>query len=270
MRLINAAPLSSDDRSNQKERILIGVIGLVLPLVLYLLAAWRPEFPSSRWTLLPSISAYYYTGAVAAFVGLLVTLAIFLFAYQGYENHWQRLDLIAARVAAVAAIAVAFFPTGKPQGYPITPWWRQWMEYVHSAGAAVLFCSFAFFALYLFRRTGPDDPDGQSRTQDKQRRDRIYFACGIAILLAIIWACVIGLMNYYVVGGNSDRPIFWPECTALIFFAFSWLTKGHLDKVRLVPNGNDGVRVPNGLGYKAPNAGDATGKITRADSLTDL
>jgi hypothetical protein len=54
MRLINAAPLSSDDRSNQKERILIGVIGLALPLVLYLLNACRPEFPSSRWTLLRS------------------------------------------------------------------------------------------------------------------------------------------------------------------------------------------------------------------------
>ena len=234
MKVINAAAPSLDDRSNKRERIFIGVIGLLLPIVLYLIAAWRPQFPEARWSLLPSISAYYYTGAVAAFVGMLVTLAVFLFAYQGYANRWQRLDLIAARVAGAAAIAVAFFPTGKPENYPVTVWWRHWMEYVHSSGAAVLFSSFAFFALYLFRRTGPND--NESRTPDKRRRDAIYFWCGIAILAGIVWAAVIGVLNYYAVGGRENRPILAPECVALFFFAVSWLTKGKVDKVRLVPD----------------------------------
>lgn len=248
MKIVNTAPTSFDDRSNQKERLLIGIIGLVLPVALYLLAAWRPEFPAQRWTLLPSMSAYYYTGAVVAFVGLLFTLALFLFAYQGYGNRWQRFDLIAARVAAVAAITVAFFPTGAPQGYPVTPWWQHWMEYVHSSGAAVLFCTFAFFALYLFRRTDPEDEDGQRRTVDKQRRDTIYLVCGIAILIAILWVCAIGLMNYFAVAGEKGRPIFWPECVALIFFAVSWLTKGHVDAVRLVRR----ETATNGVSLTAP------------------
>lgn len=252
MRLINAAPQSEDDGSSHSERIHIGVVGLVLPIALYLIAAWRPQIPSARWALLPSISAYYYSGAVAAFVGMLVALASFLFAYRGYRNHWQRLDLFAARIAGAAALTVAFFPTGRPEGYPETVWWRHWMEYVHTSGAAVLFCSFAFFALYLFRRTGPND---DSRTPDRQRREIIYLWCGIAILAAIVWAAVIGVLNYYTVGGRSDRPIFVPECVALFFFAVSWLTKGRVDKVRLVGNANVAVSLPPNEGYRRSGGG---------------
>lgn len=254
MKVINAAAPSPDDRSNKRERIFIGVIGLLLPIVLYLVAAWRPQFPEARWALLPSISAYYYTGAVAAFVGMLVTLAVFLFAYQGYGNRWQRLDLIAARIAGVAAIAVAFFPTGKPDNYPVTVWWRHWMEYVHSSGAAVLFSSFAFFALYLFRRTGPNDSKA-ARTPDKRRRDAIYLWCGIAILAGIAWAALIGVFNYYDVGGRDNRPIFAPECVALFFFAVSWLTKGQVDRIRLVPDGSPPVAVPPNAGYRSSDGG---------------
>ena len=261
MKVINAAAPSPDDLSNQRERILIGAIGLVLPIVLYLVAAWRPQFPDARWHVLPSISAYYYTGAVAAFVGLLVTLALFLFAYQGYANRWQRIDLIAARVAGAAAIAVAFFPTGKPDNYPVTVWWRHWMEYVHSTGAAVLFSSFAFFALYLFRRTGPNDngsPD--TRTPDKRRRHAIYLWSGIAILAGIAWAAITGILNYYNVGGRDNRPIFAPECVALFFFAVSWLTKGHVDRLRLVPDSNAAVVVPPNA-YRTPDGGGRTSTI---------
>jgi hypothetical protein len=265
MRLVNAASHSPDDRSNQVERILIGVIGLVLPIVLYLIAAWRPQIPSARWAPLPSISAYYYTGAVAAFVGMLVTLAVFLFAYQGYNNRWQRLDLFAARVAGTAAIAVAFFPTGEPDGYPVTVWWRHWMEYVHSSGAAVLFCTFAFFALYLFRRTRANDGTQDTRTPDKRRRDAIYFWCGIAIVAAIAWAAAIGVLNYYAADGRSDRPIFGPECVALFFFAVSWLAKGQVDKVRLVRDQNAGtsVSLPPDAGYRTSDGG------TRRDTSRD-
>jgi hypothetical protein len=30
-----------------------------------------------------------------------------------------------------------------------------------------------------------------------------------------------------VVWGRSDRSVFWPESSALVFFAWSWLVKGH-------------------------------------------
>lgn len=234
MRLVRVAPQSPpespDDLSNRAERRIIGTIGLVLPLLLYLIAAWRPQDPSMRWHVLPSISAYYYTGAVAVFVGLLVSLGVFLFAYQGYANRWHRLDIIAARTAAAAALFVAFFPTGKPAGYAEQPWWRPWMESLHNIGATVLFCTFAFFALFLFRRTDASDAAGDARTPDKRWRDKVYLVSGIAIVGAIAWAAIIGSLNQLAVGGISDRPIFWPECMALVFFAISWLVKGRVDQ----------------------------------------
>lgn len=219
---------SPDDLSNRVERTIIGTVGLALPLLLYLIAAWRPQNSAARWQLLPSISAYYYSGAVVVFVGLLATLAVFLFAYQGYGNPWHLWDIIAARLAASASIVVAFFPTGAPPGYVAPPWWQPWMEYVHTAAAAVLFCSFAFFALFLFRRTDPSDPEGRARSDDKRWRDEIYLVCGLVILLAIAWASITGVLNILRFGGRCDRPIFWAECVALVSFAVSWLVKGRV------------------------------------------
>ena len=39
-----------------------------------------------------SISAYYYSGAVSAFTGGLIAMALFLFAYRGYENNYGLRD----------------------------------------------------------------------------------------------------------------------------------------------------------------------------------
>lgn len=229
---------SPDDLSNRVERIIIGTVGLLLPFLLYLIAAWRPQNPATRWQLLPSISAYYYSGAVVVFVGLLATLAVFLFAYQGYENHWRLWDLVAARTAATASVVVAFFPTGRPEGYISPPWWAPWMEHTHAVGAAVLFGSFAFFALFLFRRTDPNDPAEQPPPREKRWRNTVYFACGVAIVIAIAWTALIGLLNKLYVAGRCDRPIFWPECMALVFFAISWLVKGHVDKIVMSDGAN--------------------------------
>jgi hypothetical protein len=151
--------------------------------------------------------------------------------------------VIAARVAATASVFVAFFPTGVPEGYAMPPWWKPWMEHVHAIAAAVLFSSFAFFALFLFRRTDPADPTGQARSPDKRWRDKVYLVCGVAIVIAIVWTALLGLLNKLAVGGRSDRPIFLPECMALIFFAISWLVKGHVDQM-VGPSRKHAVPVP--------------------------
>jgi hypothetical protein len=56
------------DLAGHAHRQLIGWIGLVLPVVLVGLAIWRDRM--EQWRRLESISAYYYTGANAAFVGM--------------------------------------------------------------------------------------------------------------------------------------------------------------------------------------------------------
>jgi hypothetical protein len=105
------ATAEQDDLSSHLHRQLIGYLGMTLPFLLWVIAGWRPTEGLPRWGLLTSVSAYYYTGSVAAFVGILVALAAFLVTYRGYKNEQNRRDRIAAIIASVAAIGVAFFPT---------------------------------------------------------------------------------------------------------------------------------------------------------------
>jgi heme/copper-type cytochrome/quinol oxidase subunit 4 len=180
-----------DDQSDHAHRQLIGYIGLVLPILLILIAVLRDGVV--RWRSLESISAYYYTGAVAAFVGMLVSLALFLFTYRGYKNKYHWADRAASMTAAVAALGVAFFPTAAPDGVA------------------------TLFALWLFRITR----SGEEALPDKRWRNRVYLSCGIVIVASVIWAGVAGL---------NGRSIFWPESVALIAFAVSWLVKGYAYK----------------------------------------
>jgi hypothetical protein len=207
-----STPRDPDDRSDNAHRQLIGWIGLLLPWILILIAAVRPTNPSARWTMLDSISAYYYTGAVVAFVGMLVALALFLITYQGYDNKNGWVDRLAARIAGGAALLVAFFPTSAPQGFPEMRWWTPWNGVVHYFSAIVLFAMFGVFCLWLFR-LGTSDP----APADKRRRNHIYVVCGIVILISMAWAGIAGWKNY---------PIFIPESLALTAFATSWLIKG--------------------------------------------
>lgn len=109
-------PAEPDDRSGHLHRQMIGYLGMVLPILLCVIAGLRPTEGLKEWKLLDSISSYYYTAAVAAFSGILVALAVFIFTYRGYENERRRRDRIAAVIAGVAAILVATFPTAAPGG----------------------------------------------------------------------------------------------------------------------------------------------------------
>jgi hypothetical protein len=168
----------------------------------------------AQWRNLESISAYYYTGAVAAFVGMLVALALFLFTYRGYKNEYYWADRAASMIAAVAALGVAFFPTAAPAGVATLSWWSANTGVLHHVFAVILFAMFAVFALWLFRIT----PSGEQIPPDKRWRNRVYLFCGVVIVASIIWASVAGL---------NGRSIFWPESIALAAFAVSWLVKGY-------------------------------------------
>ena len=205
-------PYRPDDLSDHSHRQLIGYIGLVLPVLLIFMVLNRDG--TAYWKSLDSISAYYYSGAVAAFVGMLVALSLFLFTYRGYENknHWA--DRAAGITAAVAALGVALFPTAAPDGVPVLKWWTPEMGVIHYVCAIVLFAMFAVYALWLFRIS----PSGEQVPPDKKLRNVVYLICGLAIVASIVWTGVAGV---------KGRPIFLPESIALVAFAISWLVKGY-------------------------------------------
>lgn len=171
----------------------------------------------AHWRSLESISAYFYSGAVAAFVGMLVALALFLFTYRGYKNKYYWADRAVGTTAAVAALGVALFPTEAPSSVAALSWWRPATGILHYGCAFVLFAMFAVYALWLFRIT----PSREQMPSDKRWRNIVYLVCGILIVASIFWAGVAGL------GGNS---IFLPESIALVAFSVSWLVKGYAHK----------------------------------------
>lgn len=201
----------TDDLSGHRHRQVIGYLGLALPILLVQMVRLRPNALSDNWSG-DSVSAYYWTGGVPLFVGLLAALSLFLLTYRGYANdHWQ--DRTLAIIAGVSAALVALFPTAPPSGIAPLPWWSPWISVTHTVAAIVLFSTFALFSLWLFRKTA----EGEDPSDEKRRRNKIYLLCGIVIVLSMVWALIWGM---------SGRSIFWPESTALVFFAWSWLVKG--------------------------------------------
>ncbi len=204
-----------DDLSSYALRQLIGGIGLVLPALLWLIAGLRPTEGLPRWDLLGSVSAYYYTGAISAFVGMLIALALIFFSYQGYNNEFRRRDRFAAIIAGAAAALVAVFPTGAPNNLPVPLWWTPLTETVHIISAVILFGTFIFTTLFQFPISEVNR--GEILPQGKRARNWIYISCGVAMVVCMLWAGIA------MITGTS---IFWPEALALEFFALSWLVKG--------------------------------------------
>lgn len=204
------------DLSQQAHRRLVGILGLSLPLLLYLMAGLRPTMGLTDWKLLPSVSAYYYTGGVAFFVGILFALALFLLTYRGYEG--EIADRVVGFLGGCGALGVAIFPTSAPVRVSPASWWSEPLEKIHYMSAVVLFLSFIAFSIWLFRKS--NIPRKADRPLEKRIRNNIYLGCGIAMIIGVLWA------------GSSlftKAPIFWAETMAIVGFAISWLVKGEAD-----------------------------------------
>jgi hypothetical protein len=187
---------------------------MLLPPLLWLTVALRPLDPATRWEILPSISAYYHTGAVVAFTGILSALAVFLFTYRGYANGQGRRDRFAATIAATAAVIVAAFPSHVPTPIAAPTWWTEGIGEIHYIAAATLFGAFIFFCLVQFPIS---NTVGEPLARDKQIRNFVYRGCGILMIVFVAWAGI---------SGYRQKSIFWPEALALECFALSWLVKG--------------------------------------------
>jgi hypothetical protein len=213
------AASATDDLSSHRYRMFIGLLGLMMPVLLWVIAGLRPIEGFQRWELLSSVSAYYYSGAVVVFVGILVALGIFLVTYRGYDNEYNWLDRLAGAIAGVAAIGVAFFPTEAPPGMAKLPWWTPQTGAIHLICAVALFGAFIFFSAFLFPKS--DVEKGETLPSSKRIRNFLYRLCGGAMLVC--------MALIFIIKKYTEKSIFWPEAIALEFFALSWLLKGRAD-----------------------------------------
>jgi hypothetical protein len=180
-------------------RRVVGVLGVALPVVV---AVWGFALCHC---LLPSISDYYSLRTRDAFVGILFTIAWFLFTYRGYE--WK--DDVAGNLACLFALAVALFPNS---GTTLE-------KAVHFGSALAFFLILSYFSLCLFTKSD------RVPTPQKRIRNRIYRGCGITILVCL---ALIGFsstsMSRQAMG--PLQPVFWLESVALWAFGISWFIKG--------------------------------------------
>lgn len=190
-------------------RRVVGILGISLPFVLSIGA-----FLLFHTGLRGSISSYYHTAMRDVFVGFLFAIGSFLFAYQGYD----RTDNIAGNLACVFAIGVAVFPTtpaGQDESLAISN--------LHQVFAGLFFLTLAFFSLHLFTKTDPN----RSPTRRKLQRNRIYRACGIAMLACVILIALYDFLPDTIANTlTPTRPVYWLESVAIICFGVSWFTKG--------------------------------------------
>jgi len=191
----------TDIVSYRTLRRVVGVLGMSLPVVL---AVWGfAIFGEMR--IQPSISDYYVLRTRDAFVGEVFTIAWFLFTYRGYD--WR--DNTAGNLACVFALGVALFPNSGPAGE----------RTVHIVSATALFLVLAYFSFFLFTLSAG------SPTPQKLVRNRIYRACGVAIVVCVALAAT----DYVFLNTSRLRalsPMFWLESGALWAFSVSWFVKG--------------------------------------------
>ena len=212
------AASKDNDLSSKAHRQLVGVSGLLLPILVWLVAGTRPIEDMPSWELLTSVSAYYHTGAVAVYAGILIALAYFLFSYRGYNKPYLRRERVATIIAGLAAVFVAFFPTVVPPGAAEIIWWTEPIGKIHFVSSVVLFGAFVFFTLFLFPKSNVKK--GNPLPKGKKIRNGIYYFCGVAMVGCLVWA---------LIAAWKDTSMFWPESLALVFFAVSWLVKGRTE-----------------------------------------
>jgi hypothetical protein len=212
------APSGGDDLSSHAHRQAIGWLGFFLAPLVCAFSAIFPTPGQLRWLPWDSVSSYYYSFAAVVFVGVLCAMAFYLLTYRGYDHPKRKWDHRLSVAASVFALGVAAFPSTPLEDVPVPAWRLDWMGLAHFGSAIALFICFAIFCLVLFRtkRSAPSVDDGKSK------RDKIYLACGILILVGLAWA------GWEKMPGHSGH-IFFPEFLMLVAFSVSWLTKGRAD-----------------------------------------
>lgn len=204
-------------RSYLFMRVMVGLIGISLPIVLVLVdrIIFSGE-PSPR----SALSSYYYSGVRDLFVGALCATAVFLVTYKVVERN---LDNTVTVVAGIAALMIALFPTERSsESIPLTPLQDLLGEtvvgVVHYAASAVFILGLSAMSYFFGRREG-------ERERRPGHRPPVFWqwyhwACAGLILLAV------GFMAISSLVGEPPRALLYGEAISVWAFGASWLMKG--------------------------------------------
>lgn len=223
-------------RSFLLTRMIIGVIGILLPIALIL----------GEWLLLDdagvrvrgSLSAYYHSSMRDLFVAALCVTGFFLATYmagQSNKDFWYSLW------AGVAVFGVAFLPTQRP-GIPdagpfcgakpmpegCAPLQQAFGETPIATLHFICAAAFIFFLAvmsFLFAKREKETEDTPTRVKflfAKSSRIRLLYICFFVIVGAVGLA-VVGMFVEFTVGGLT--PLYIAEVASVWAFGTAWFVK---------------------------------------------
>lgn len=200
---------SSHEIDHLTIKLWVGLIAVLLPWLVQLTAG----------DALPSVSGAYWAGDWPRnfFVGALIAIAALISAYNGYG----KLDLVMAKIAAIAAALTALLPSD-----PSKAVWPPCHAVLHNASGGLMFLILTYFCIAFFRnaRTKP--------TREAKRRMAVYLLCAVALAAAIAVLLVESVLDLVLhdarLGTRFPWLFFYAEATALTAFGVSWLTASHV------------------------------------------
>jgi hypothetical protein len=197
-------------------RLLVGVLGLLLPAALLLGDKYAlAGSPSTRG----SLSAYYHSGMRDVFVGTLCIVGLFFITYMIFHYNWDNVLTIGA---GVAAVVVALFPTFRDRpDQVLTPLQQRLGEatvaHIHAGAALAYIGLLALVSLACF---GPRELTKHHRPG----RAALHFTCGglmVVTLLLLAVARGAGVESVY-----GFTPLLLGELACTLLFGVSWIVKG--------------------------------------------
>lgn len=223
-------------KSSYTLRKLIGILGILLPLLLPVLLYFTDDFKE----LLPSISHYYYTKSGPLLISIMSLLAVFFIVYKGNNL----IDFITSSIAGIAALFVILLPTANLNQeslfsviiVTVLPE-NGLRENIHYIAAAIFLLSLAYMSLARFTITS----EGYENVMPSIRlRHKLYKLLGIIMILSML---VIALGSDYCktfvpqsfrIFYETHHLTFWLEAIAVECFGISWLVKGGEYKLKTI------------------------------------
>ena len=222
--------------SQYRLRKLIGYLGILLPVILFL----------THLKLLSSISHYYYTTASIFFIGILFAFGLILIAYKGYpldprKNKRERFsDKLLTTIAGICIIVAVIIPTNCEDSLDILPFCgvknylfghqSKILSLIHLIGAGGFLFILGYMCIKKFTRS--NDPKSQ-------KNHRLYKISGYLVLGSVGMLICLFIVES-IVQLNTGNPKFscnqyFPgytfilETIAVWAFAIAWLIKGKIE-----------------------------------------
>jgi Protein of unknown function (DUF998) len=214
-------------RSYLLIRTAVGFIGILLPFALII---GEHFFLKGGVQVRGSLSAYYHSSMQDIFVGSLCVVGFLLITYMaGKPGTW---DFWLSLIAGVFVLVVVFFPTSRPDiasgaplcgSSPVPPGCSPVEQALGETPTATV--HFVAAVIFLICLAGISFLFGHREEIYNHRNGwrLFHISCGIAILAAIVFAAVGGVLKADI---GPLTPLYLGEVVSVWAFGASWLIKG--------------------------------------------